>query len=259
MEVDGIQLDFLGELRDVKHFLFRLADVAVNEVPVQIKVVLCQDLKGIADLLLGNAFLKLLQDPVVRRLDPEQEDPKARFLGLGEDMRVPGNVNPGLDSEDFPDIVLDNQIAKLFASLEIGEDIVVAEHYDVGGNHLEFFDDRLKGAFRVAALLAERVEAERAELAFVWAAPGGQDGIERVPAESSTALGPAVIVCPQRPVGKRNVREVWKLLVFVVDDVSVLSIGEPANVPARDPRDDLLDDLLALAAHDHIDIRTTLE
>ena len=30
MEVDGIQLDFLGELRDVKHFLFRLADVAVN-------------------------------------------------------------------------------------------------------------------------------------------------------------------------------------------------------------------------------------
>ena len=101
---------------------------------------------------------------------------------------MPGYVNSGLDSEDLLNIVLDNQIAKLFASLEIGEDIVVTEHYDVGGNRLEFFDDRLNGAFRVAALLAERVKAERAELAFEWASPRGQDGVERVPAESSTAL-----------------------------------------------------------------------
>ena len=188
MEVDGIQLDFLGELGDIKHLLFFLADVTINEESVQIEVILRQDCKGVPDLLLGNAFLKLLQDPVMRRLNPEQENPKASFLGFGQDMRVPGNVNSGLDSKDLLDIVLDNQIAKLFAPLDIGEDIVVAEHYGVGGDRLEFFDDRLEGAFCVAALLTKRVEAERAELAFEWAPPGGQDSVARVPAEPNTAL-----------------------------------------------------------------------
>ena len=155
MKIDRIQLDLFGELRDVKHFLFRLADVAINEVPVQIEVILRQDLKGVPDLLLGNAFLKLPEDSVVWRLDPEQENPKARFLGLGEDTRVPRNVNSGLDCEDFSDTVLNNQIAKLFASIEIGEDIVIAEHYDVGSNRLDFFDDRLERTFGVAAFLAD--------------------------------------------------------------------------------------------------------
>jgi len=41
LETDGIQLDLLCELRDVEHLFFRLADVAVNEVPMQIDVVLC--------------------------------------------------------------------------------------------------------------------------------------------------------------------------------------------------------------------------
>ena len=49
------------------------------------------------------------------------------------------------------------------------------------------------------------------------------------------------------------------MLVFVVDDASALSIGQPVNVLAPPPRDDLLDDLFALTAHDHVDIRTTLE
>ena len=85
LETDGIQLDLLRELRDVEHFFFRLADVAVDEVPMQIEVVLRQDRKRIPDLLLGDALLKLLQDPVVRRLDPDQEDLETRFLCLVED------------------------------------------------------------------------------------------------------------------------------------------------------------------------------
>jgi len=72
LETDRIDFDLLGELRDVKHLLFRLADVAVNEVPVQINVVLRQDRKRITDLLLGDALVNLLQDPVVGRLDPDQ-------------------------------------------------------------------------------------------------------------------------------------------------------------------------------------------
>ena len=127
MEVDGIQLDFLGEVGDVKHLLFCLTDSTINEEPVQIEIILRKDCKGIPDLLLGNAFLKLLQDPVMWRLDPEQEDPKARFLGLGQDVRIPGNVNSGLDSEGLLDIVLNDQIAKLFTPLDIGEDITIGQ------------------------------------------------------------------------------------------------------------------------------------
>jgi len=59
METDGIQLDFFRELRDVEHFFFRLADVTVDEIPMQIEVVLREDRKRIPDLLLGDALLKL--------------------------------------------------------------------------------------------------------------------------------------------------------------------------------------------------------
>ena len=76
MKIDGIQLDLFSELRYVQHFLFRLTDVTVNEVPVKKEAVLRQDCKGVPDLLLSNAFLKLPQDPVVRGFDPEKEDPK---------------------------------------------------------------------------------------------------------------------------------------------------------------------------------------
>ena len=45
LETDGIKPDLLGELRDVEHFFFGLADVAVDEVPVQIEIILRQDRK----------------------------------------------------------------------------------------------------------------------------------------------------------------------------------------------------------------------
>ncbi len=59
-KTDGIKPDFLCELRDVEHFLFRLADVAVDEVSMQEEIVLRQDRKCVANLLLSDAFLKLL-------------------------------------------------------------------------------------------------------------------------------------------------------------------------------------------------------
>jgi hypothetical protein len=46
---------------------------------------------------------------------------------------------------------------------------------------------------------------------------------------------------------------------FVVDDSSVLPIGKPTDFLARDPRDDLFDDLFALTSYDHVDIRTTVK
>jgi hypothetical protein len=38
-----------------------------------------QDRTRFPDLLLGDAFLKLVQDPVVGRLDSDQEDLETRF------------------------------------------------------------------------------------------------------------------------------------------------------------------------------------
>jgi hypothetical protein len=45
---------------------------------------------------LGDAFVKLLQDSVMRRLDPDQKDPESRLLSLIEDPWMLGHVNPGL-------------------------------------------------------------------------------------------------------------------------------------------------------------------
>ena len=44
-----------------------------------------------------------------------------------------------------------------------------------------------------------------------------------------------------------------------MDDLAVAPEGKPANLLVRHARHDLLDDLLALAAHDHVDIRAALE
>jgi hypothetical protein len=44
---------------------------------------------------------------------------------------------------------------------------------------------------------------------------------------------------------------------FVVDNSSVLSIGKPTDILARDPGDDLFDDIFALTSYDHVDIRAT--
>ena len=171
LETDGIEFDLLRELRDVEHLFFRLADVAVDEVPMQIEVVLHQDRKGFPDLLLGDALVKLLQDPVVRRLDPDQEDLETRFPCLVEDPGMLRDVNPGLDHKDLLDLVLDNQIAKLFASLRVREEVVIAEEHDIGLNCLQFFDDRFDRSFRVASLLPQRIETECTKLAFKRTSP----------------------------------------------------------------------------------------
>jgi hypothetical protein len=66
---------------------------------MEIEVVPGQDRKRIPDLLLGDALLKLIQDPVMRRFDPDQEDPETRFLGLVEDLSMPRNINSSLDNK----------------------------------------------------------------------------------------------------------------------------------------------------------------
>ncbi len=157
MEIDGIQVELFGELRDVEHLFFRLADVAVDKVAMQKEVVLRQNRKRLPDLLLGDALLELLQDAVVRRLDPDQEDLEPRLLRLVEQPAMPGHINPGLDNKGLLDVVLDNQIAKLFAPLGVGEEIVIAEEHDIGRNRLEFFNDRFDRSFGVASPLAKRV------------------------------------------------------------------------------------------------------
>ncbi len=108
---------------------------------MQIEVVLGQDGKGIRDFLLGDTLLKLLQDPVVRRLDSDREHLESRFLCLVEAPGMPRDVNPGLSNKDFLDLVFDDQIAKLFASLRVCEEVVIAEEHDIGCNHLQLFDD----------------------------------------------------------------------------------------------------------------------
>jgi hypothetical protein len=138
---------------------------------MQIKIMLCQDRKRISDLLLGDAFVKLLQDPIMRRFDPNQENLETRFLCLVEDPGMPRDVNPGLDNKDLLDLVFDNQIAELFAPFRIREEVVIAEEHHIGLNRLQFFDDRFNGSLRVAPLLPKGIETECAELAFKWTSP----------------------------------------------------------------------------------------
>ncbi len=194
LETDGIQLDLFRELRNGEHLFFRLADVTVDEVPMQIEVVLRQDRKCIPDLLLGNALVKLLQDPVVRGLDPDQENLETCFLSLVENPAMPRDVNPGLYHKDLLDLILDHQITELFAPLRIREEIVIAEEHDICLNRLQFFDDRIEWSFRVTPPLPERIETERTELAFERTSPRCQYRIEGMAAESNTLFNPAIIM-----------------------------------------------------------------
>jgi hypothetical protein len=68
-----------------------------------------------------------------------------------------------------------------------------------------------------------------------------------------------ITVLSQGPVRKRNLRDVGQRVDLVVDDSSILPIGKPTYILEWDSRDDLFDNLLALTAYDHIDIRTTVK
>jgi len=171
LETDGIQLDLLCELRDIEHFFFRLSDVAVDEVAMQEEIVPRQDCKRIPHLLLSEAFLKLVEYPVVRGLDSDKENLKACFLCLFENIRMLGDVNSGLDNKGLANIVLDDAVAKLLAPLRICKEVVIAEEHDVSRDSFQFINDRLDRPFGVASFLSERIETERAELAFERAAP----------------------------------------------------------------------------------------
>ena len=74
--------------------------------PCRKKLYLRQYRKRIPDLLLGDAFLKLLENPVVRGLDSDKENLEARFLCLVEEHGMLGDVNPGLDNKGLLDVVL---------------------------------------------------------------------------------------------------------------------------------------------------------
>ena len=74
------------------------------------------------------------------------------------------------------------------ARLGFVNEIVVAEEHDVGRDRLQLLDDRFERPLRVLPLLAQRIEAERAELALERAAPRRQDRIERVTAEPNADL-----------------------------------------------------------------------
>ena len=226
---------------------------------MQKEVVLCQYGQRVPDLLLGNALLKLLEDPVVRRLDPDQKDPEPRLLRLLEDPGVVGDVDPGLDDKGLVNLVLDNQVAELFASLEVREEVVIADEHDVGGDRLQFVNDGFDRSFRIASLLPKGIETEGAELAFERASPRRQDGVERVTAQPHAMLSQIVVVPSQGPVGKRKTRDVGKRLVLVVDNSAVPAIGESTDTLAGQAGSDLSDDLLSLTAYDHVDIRATLE
>ena len=179
--------------------------------------------------------MKLLQNPVVRRLDPDQKDLETRFLCLVENPRMLRDVNPGLGNKDLLDLVLDNQIAKLFAPLRVCEKVVIAEEHDIGRNRLQFFNDRFDRSFRVAPLLAERIETECAELAFERTSPCCQYRVERVAAESNTVFNHVIIVFSQGPVRKWNTRDVRQRMDFVVNDSSVLPIGKPTDILVAGP------------------------
>ena len=169
------------------------------------------------------------------------------------------DVNPGLDNKDLLDLVLDNQVAKLFAPLRIREEVVIAEEHDIGRNRPQFFDDRFERSFRVTPLLPKGIETECAELAFEGTPPRCQYRVERVAGESNAVLSKAIIVPSQRPVREWDTRDVRQRMDFVVDDSSILPIGKPLDILVRNPRDDLFDDLFAFTAYDHVDIRATVK
>jgi len=201
--------------------------------------------------------IRKVQDPVVGRFDPDQKDLETGLLRLVKDPRMLRYVNPGMDTKDLFDLVLDNQVAKLFAPLRVGEEVVVAEEHHIGRHRLQFLDHRFDRSFRVTPFLAERIEAEGAELAFERASPRGQDGVEGVTAQSKAVFHQAVRVSSQGPVRKGNATEVRQGMNFVVDDAPVLPVRKPTDILARHPCDDLLNDLFALTPHDHVDIRAT--
>ena len=118
------------------------------------------------------------------------------------------NVNPGLGDKDLLNIFLDDQIAKLFAPFGVREEVIVAEEHHIGRHGLQLFDHRLDRSFRVAPLLAERIETEGAELALERTSPRGQDRVKGVAAESNTVFHQAIIVSSKGPVRKRDTREV---------------------------------------------------
>ncbi len=172
---------------------------------------------------------------------------------------MPRDVDAGLDDERLADPVLDDQVAQLLGPAGIREEVVVAEEHDVGRDRLELLDDRFDRPLRVLPLLPERIEAERAELALERAAPRCQDRVERVTAEPDAVLSASSTRAVAETGPDRRCAPVGQDLVLVVHDPPVPPVGEPANVLVRDARDDLPDDLLALAAYDHVDVRTSLE
>ena len=197
---------------------------------MQVEVVLRQDCKRIPGLLLGETLLMLLQDPVVRRLDPDQKNLETRFLCLVEDPGMLRDVNPGLGNKDLLDLVLDNQIAKLFAPIRVREKVVVADEDDIGRNRLQFFDDRFDRPFRVVPLLPERIETEGAEFTFERTSPCTQHGIECVAADSHAVHDGAIVARPQGPVRKRKMRDVRQRMNLVMDNSSFLPIGKPTDI-----------------------------
>ena len=128
------------------------------------------------------------------------------------------------------DLVLDDQVAKSLAPLWVCEKVVIAEEHDVGRDRLQFFNDRLERPFSVAPFLPERIETERAELAFERAASCCQYRVERVPAQTNTLLSHVIIMPSQRPVGKCNSCKFRQWMVFVVNDISILPIGQPTDI-----------------------------
>ena len=171
LETDGIQLKLLCELRDVEHFFLGLTDVAVDKVTVQKEIIPRQHRKSVPHLLLSDAFLKLFEYPVVRRLNSDKKNLKARFLCLFEDIGMLRDVNSGLDNKRFLDTVLDDQVTKLLAPFWVCKEVIIAEEHGVGRDRFQFFNDRLDRPFSVASFLPERIQTERTELTFERAAP----------------------------------------------------------------------------------------
>src|SRR4030042_102795 len=144
----------------------------------------------------------------MRRFDPDKKKPETRLFRLIENLRILRHINSGLDGKDLLDLVLDNQIAKLFAPPGIGEEVIIAEQHKISLNRLQFLDNRFERPFRVAPLLPERIETERAELAFERTSPSCQYRVEGTVAESNAVLNPVIIVPSQGSVRKRDMRNV---------------------------------------------------
>jgi hypothetical protein len=113
-----------------------------------------------------------------------------------------------LDHKGLLDLVFDNQIANLFAPLRVRKEVVIAEKHHISRNRLQFFDDRFDGSFRIAPLLPERIETERAEFTFEGTPPRGQYGVECVAAESNTMFNHGIIMLSQGAIRKWNMRNV---------------------------------------------------